>query len=212
MKQLLTTLAFLVCHFTISEAQETFQFTDLQGNPVADGSVITVKTLNSEGQMVVPLRVKNVLGQKAAVSMFETIDDKPHGDWQTCAFGNCMTLDETGYSPKNIMSADYDAEIQTEWIPETGKYASWTATLQIHVFNIKTTMSFGKLIEKPGDEVIEYGPTVTVHFVYDDPAGISTPNQSRLQKGSNEVYNLNGQRVQQTVSGLYIKNGKKVKK
>ena len=51
MKQLLTTLAFLVSHFTISEAQETFQFTDLQGNPVADGSVITVKTLNSEGQM-----------------------------------------------------------------------------------------------------------------------------------------------------------------
>ena len=62
MKKIFTLLAAL---FVISTAwaQETdniFQFTDLEGNPVADGTVIVVNTPNEEGQMVVPLKVRNI--------------------------------------------------------------------------------------------------------------------------------------------------------
>lgn len=170
MKRIFILLAALLALSTswADEVDSTFQFTDLEGNPVTDGTVITINTVNGEGQMVVPLKVKNMSGAKAAVSMYETIGTLPNGTWQTCAFGNCMQLTETGYSPKNIVDADYFEDIQTEWMPENGKHATWEATLQIHVFAIVTQTRFGVTVETAGEEVIGYGPTVTVRFEYNE--------------------------------------------
>lgn len=156
--------------FAQEEADETFQFVDESGNVVADGTTIVVNQLNDEGQMAVPLSVKNASGEKAAVSMYEVIDAMPNGTWQTCAFGNCMLLTGTGYSPKNIMQGDYEGSIQTEWIPEEGQYAIWEATLQIHVFNTIRQTRFGVVTEVAGNEIIGYGPKVTVRFEYKDAA------------------------------------------
>ena len=141
---------------------ESFIFTDLEGNEVKDGSTIVVNTVNEEGQMVVPLKAKNMSGEEQAVSMYETIDQMPNGSWQTCAFGNCMILNGTGYSPKNIVAADYNTDIQTEWIP--AERGTWEATLQIHIFNITTKKQFGQTVKAAGDEIIAYGPKVTVRF------------------------------------------------
>ena len=149
---------------------ESFVFTDLEGNVVTNGTTIVVNELNEEGQMVVPLKAKNVSGEKVAVSMYEDLSQKPNGEWQTCAFGNCMALTASGYSPKNVMVADYNAEIQTEWMPVVGSYATWEAKLQIHIFNIVKKSQFGETIESAGNEVIGYGPVVTVRFEYKDPA------------------------------------------
>ncbi len=171
MKKLFTLLAVCLAFNAIGHAQTdgTFIFTDEQGNPVGDGAEITVRGINNEGQMVVPLFVKNVSGQKAAVSLYETIDDKPNGTWQTCAFGNCMVLNETGYSPKSVQGIDAVTDIQTEWIPEEGNYASWKAKLQIHVFDIISQSPFPGMppIETVGTTIIGYGPTITVNFIYD---------------------------------------------
>ena len=121
--------------------------------------------------MVVPLKVKNISGEKSAVSMFENIDAKPNGEWITCAFGNCISLSSSGYSSKTIVGADYNAEIQTKWIPvQGGECMSWAATLQIHIFNIKKTTVFGQVTESAGDEIIGYGPKITVNFVHDPNA------------------------------------------
>lgn len=157
---LLGTLAFA------QDVDQTFQFVDEEGNVVADGATIVITELNEDGQMVVPLSVKNMSGEEAAVSMYEIIDNKPNGDWQTCAFGNCMMLSNTGYSPKSIVPTDYNQSIATEWIPEEGGYATWEAKLQIHVFNITMAGQFGQLVKQAGDEVIGYGPTVTLRFEY----------------------------------------------
>ena len=154
---------------TDEELDETFQFVDELGNVVANGSTIVVTEINKEGQMIVPLYVKNTAGEKAAVSMYEDLSQQPNGDWQTCAFGNCMNLEKSGYSAKNIVAEDYNADIQTEWIPEPGKYGTWEAKLQIHIFNITTKMQFGTPVQQPGNEVIGYGPVVTVRFEYKDP-------------------------------------------
>ena len=171
MKKLFTLCALMLLGIgAFAQVDETFQFIDEQGNVVPDGSVLTVTVIDEEGKMIVPLSVKNTSGARAAVSMYETIDAKPNGDWQTCAFGSCMILTETGYSSKGFAEADYNANIETEWIPEEGGYASWTATLQIHVFDIKTETVFGKPVEKPGDNIIGYGPKVTVNFVYAGPS------------------------------------------
>lgn len=155
---------------------ESFVFTDLEGNEVADGSTIVVSKINKEGEMVVPLKVVNKSGEKQAVSMYENIDAMPNGGWQTCAFGKCVTLTSTGYSSKSVMSDDYNADIQTEWKPVVGQYATWEATLQIHVFNIVTKTSWGTKVEVPGDEVIAYGPKVTIRFEYTESSSLVDVN------------------------------------
>lgn len=194
------------------DLDQTFVFVDDQGNIVPDGSVITVAAINDEGQMVVPLKVKNVEGDGAAVSMYETIDALPNGGWQTCAFGNCMTLSATGYSAKNIISGTDASDIQTEWMPEQGKYATWTATLQIHVFNIITKTVFGMKQEVAGEEIIGYGPKVTVNFVYNsESAHISGTAADHQPK---EYFNVRGQRIDGPQKGLNIirlANGKTIK-
>jgi len=152
---------------TDEELDQSFVFTDLDGNEIDDGAVIVVNELNAEGQMKIPLKAKNITGDKVAVSLYEDIHQMPNGSWQTCTFGNCMQLTQSGYSPKNIMDVGHDADIETEWIPET--YGTWTARLQLHIFNITTKTQFGKTIETAGNEIIGYGPVVTVRFEYKDP-------------------------------------------
>lgn len=174
MKKLFTLCtAMLLAAMATAQTDETFQFVDADGNVVSDGSTIVVNQLNSEGQMVVPLWVKNVSEEKAAVSLYETIDQLPNGTWQTCAFGNCMQLTKNGYSPKNVVPGDYNESIQTEWIPETGSYATWEAKLQIHVFNIIIKSMFGMVTESAGTDVIGYGPTVTIRFEYKESANVN---------------------------------------
>lgn len=167
MKKIITLCTTMLLAIAASaQVDETFQFVDAQGNVVADGSTIVVNQLNDKGEMVIPLWVKNTSGEKVAVSMYETLDNLPNGGWQTCAFGNCKQLSESGYSSKNIMAADYEANIETEWKPDSGSYATWEATLQIHVFNITKVSRFGVVTETAGDEIIGYGPTITVRFEY----------------------------------------------
>ena len=169
MKRIFTLLTVLACGlltYAQNHVDETFQFVDEQGNVVPNGSVITVKTINEQGEMVVPLSVKNVSGKKAAVKLYETIADKPSGGWTTCVFGGCIELKSTGYSNACVASENYSESLQTEWKPVIGQYASWTAKLQIHVFNIKQETKFGQTIETVGDEIIGYGPQVTVSFEY----------------------------------------------
>ncbi|MBQ9355779.1 MAG: hypothetical protein IJT98_00590 [Prevotella sp.] len=217
MKKIFTLCTLLFAAAMSLQAQvemdnDTFVFTDLDGNPLPNGAVITISTLNAEGQMVVPVKARNTKGQRAAVSMYEMIDDKPGGEWQTCAFGNCMTLSATGYSPKNIVAGDYDENIATEWIPEAGQYASWTATLQIHVFNITQTSRFGQVIESAGNNIIGYGPSLTLNFVYADPSAISLPGTAAV---SQQCYTLSGLHTDKPQRGLNIvrlSNGAAIKK
>jgi hypothetical protein len=169
---------------------KTFQFIDEQGNIVPDGSVITINKVNDQLQMVVPLHIKNTTGEKAAVSMWEDISQKPSGEWQTCAFGNCMTLAESGYSAKSVISGEYDQDIMTEWMLEEGQYGSWTATLEIRYFNI-TKNFFG--MEQAGNNVVGYGPSVTINFVYADNADVN--NVQRSTPTVQRVYDLQGRRL-----------------
>lgn len=206
MKRTLTLIAaaLLWCGASqvLAQADATFRFVDADGNEVPDGTVLTVSQLNESGQMVVPLRVQNVSGQKAAASIYETIADKPNGEWQTCAFGNCLTLSKNGYSPKSVAEAGYDRSIQTEWIPTPGAYAEWTATLQIHVFNIVTKTQFGQKIDSAGDDIIGHGPTVTVRFLYQDPSHVG----SLLTDGTaiSHIYSFDGRQLNALRRGLNI--------
>ena len=198
MKRLFT-LVFALCALAVSgwaqdDKIQTFQFVDEQGNVVPDGTVITISDVKDDEAigkiMAVPLHVKNITGDKVAVGMWEDIDQKPSGDWQTCAFGNCMMLSESGFSAKSVLSGEYEQDIMTEWIVEEGKYGDWTATLEIRYFNI-TTNFFG--MEQAGSNVVGYGPSVTLHFVYTDPASIA--NTERSSFNVQRYYDLQGRRL-----------------
>lgn len=174
MNRILVILTFVMGTWSFIFAQNeipldnSFIFVDENGNEIVDGSIITVYGLNNSGEMSIPLKVKNVSGKKVAVSMYETIDEIPNGDWTTCAFGNCMILSQSSYSAKGIVDADYNAAIETAWVPSEGQYATWQATLQIHIFNTDTITRFGQIIEVAGTEVIGYGPQITINFVYNE--------------------------------------------
>ena len=199
---ILVSLALTIAGYAQEKADGTFQFIDANGHEVADGSVITVSELNADGQMVIPLRVKNVSGQKAAASIYEEINEKPGGEWQTCAFGNCQTLTQNGYSPKSVVDADYEKSIQTEWIPVAGQYAEWTATLQVHVFNITTIPQFGRQVDVVGEQIIGYGPKVTVCFRYLDPAHIDATDGT--DNAARSIYTTDGRRLRAMRRGVNI--------
>ncbi|MBQ7471376.1 MAG: hypothetical protein IJS97_03000 [Prevotella sp.] len=212
MKKIFTLMIVLLA--TMSTYAQTidpsFVFTDLQGNTINDGAVITVKEVNADGQLIVPLRVKNVSGEKRAASMYETLDDMPSGgSWQTCAFGNCVPLSASGYSSKNVCDPNYESGIETEWIPSEGQYASWSATLQIHIFNIVQETKFGQTRDVVGTQIIGYGPTVTVNFTYSDPASVNGIEAARETKVT-AVYGADGRQrngVQKGVNVVRLSDG-----
>lgn len=184
MNRILVILTFVMGTWSFIFAQNeipldnSFIFVDENGNEIVDGSIITIYGLNNSGEMSIPLKVKNVSGKKVAVSMYETIDEIPNGDWTTCAFGSCMFFSQSSYSAKDIVDADYNAAIETAWVPREGQYATWQATLQIHIFNTDTIKRFGQIIEVAGTEVIGYGPQMTINFVYNEDSSNNSSTYS----------------------------------
>jgi len=207
MKKVITLCAAVLMNMAVmAQVDETFQFVDANGTVVPDGSVITVSVVEDDGfgslEMKVPLFLRNSSGQETAVGIYETIDDMPNGMWQTCVLGNCVSLTKTGYSSKAVVAGDQpDMDLQTEWFPEGGQYATWQATLQIHIFNVESKESFGQNVKTVGDQVTAYGPQVTVRFQYADPASVS---QLRADGSAvREVYDLQG-RLSGCSAGLRI--------
>lgn len=221
MKKIFTLCVSLLALGATAMAQEvdgTFCFVDDKGNVVPDGTVIEVNTLNDQGQMVIPLFTKKMVEENAAGALYEDVSAMPNGDYSTCCFGNCVGMSylvsNDYYSSKGVVKDNTAATIQTEWIPEAGKYASWTATLQIRVFNIVSKTVFGITTESAGNMVIGFGPTVTVNFNYSDPASISADGVTEKPMVV-ECLNANGQRVSSSARGLRIvrlDNGKTIKR
>ncbi len=214
--KLFSTLAFFsIVQLCSAQVDQTFRFVDEEGNEVPDGAVVTIRDITLDDwdgeteMMVIPLSVENVSGNEAAVGLYEDIDAIPNGTWETCALGNCKYLDETGYSSKSIVEGDYNEPIDTEWLPEGGEYPVWEATLQIHVFNIVEKSSFGVITLVPGDEVIGYGPKVTVRFAYgesDDPSAIYKHEAPTIlsQTVGTQWYDLTGRKLSSRQSGQLI--------
>jgi len=206
MKKIFTLFAaVLMSGMAMAQVDETFVFVDADGNKVADGTTIVVNTVNDKRQMVIPLKVKKMTDADSFGGMWENIDAKPNGDWQTCAFGNCVPLSASGFSSKGQMNKDAVAAIDTEWMPAENGYATWEATLQIRVFEAKGSI-FSPDTKTPGDEIAQ-GAKVTVRFEYSDPAGV---NAVKVDGKAGKCYTLSGQLVEKPSRGLYIMDGRKV--
>ncbi len=217
--KLFSTLAFFsIVQLCSAQVDQTFRFVDEEGNEVPDGAVITIRDITLDDwdgeteMMVIPLSVENLSGDKAAAGIYEDMRNMPNGMWKTCVFGGCKNLpDQNGgyYSNKKVVDADDVSYLETEWLPEGGEYPVWEATLQIHVFNIVEKSSFGVITLVPGDEVIGYGPKVTVRFAYgesDDPSAIYKHEAPTIlsQTVGTQWYDLTGRKLSSRQSGQLI--------
>lgn len=218
MKKFFTILAsVLALGFATASAQEvdnTFQFQDAQGNVIADGSTITLNKYEN-GQISSGLFVKNISGEKVAGNVNFDLSQMPNGTFSSCVFGLCRTQEgatSSWDSTKGIKQADAPAEdMLTEWIPEPGKYASWTCTFQLVTREITQKVTKFGTKEEAG-EITGYGPKITVNFVYSDPTGINSVGYDNSTV--KEVYNVGGIQQKGLPHGLNIvrlANGKTVK-
>lgn len=154
----------------VDDYDTTFEFEDAQGNRIVGGSTITITKLE-DGQMNTGLYIRNASDANAAGMMRCDISAMPNGTFSSCAFGQCLTpWTKPGIydSYKNVLQAHQAAQpILTEWVPDA--YGEWECTFQLCKLNIVTQNIFGVTTEKAGNEIIAYGPMITIRFIYNAP-------------------------------------------
>lgn len=210
MKSTFLFLAMFLCATLSVNAQttdidHTFEFVDANGDIVANGSIInrTEVEENAFGdkQISSGLYAKNTTDELKGVAVQLTIASLPSGSFQHCFPGACQVTSspKTGYSYIQgplTSTAGATESLQSEWLIDEGNYGTCTVTYQFKFYNVNvSTFEY---------EYLADGPSVTVNYMYIDPAGIDT-NVADKKLNSITYYDLSGRRISEPVSGVYVK-------
>lgn len=219
MKKIFTLGLALFCAVTTfaqSDDEDTkgmYEFIDKDGNVVPDGSVITrnVATEGDDGDMQIEtgLYVKKVTEEDYGVSLDVNLTRMDNGKFQYCFLGNCKIQFSTGLYIMDYGSEMGSNSLQTEWIPED--YGEAVATLTLNACELQDVKT-GMIITQKYVPVGE-SSSVTVHFVYADPTGISEVSDNGTAKAV-AYYTADGKQISAMQKGLNIvklSNGKTVK-
>ena len=212
MKKLFT-LCFLFCIATMvmAQAADTFQFIDSKGNVVADGTTIVANTLTVDDiteDILIPagLYIKNTAGEEVSLRIHCQLQTLDNGLFQICFPTACISKKavETFDTPSGPMNSGEIKNLQTEWLPTA--YGKCMAVYQVEMMKLVSLIPLQY-------ESLGMGPSVTVEYVYADPASIG----NAFTDEANEplaCYDLNGTRLDVPRHGLNIvrmKNGQVVK-
>lgn len=205
MARLYTTLIALALGLTaaFAEADGAFIFTDADGNEIADGSTITVNTLEADAEwdtMDSGLFIKNTLSSVSWVEIVYEITTIDNGTHEICTQTVCNSDTKAGsYTYPSIvtMKAGATQDMYAEWYPTA--YGTCIITYQLKRKQYDGKDSSGSYIYSD----VADGPSVTVNYVYADPAGISSVTASKAIK-STEYYTLTGRRVATPTAGICI--------
>lgn len=190
-----------------TDVDQTFEFVDNGGNVIADGSTITRTTIVAdafEGNKIdSELFIKNTTESDAYAGMITTIVDMPSGSFQHCFPSSCKRfsspasneIDNQSPSAEDAIKAGEKKSLQSEWFVEDEKYGTTTVTYQIVVYD-QNPFS-GKLSEGAK------GSTITVKYVYADPAGID--NVKATGAVSEDFFDLQGRKVGEDTKGVIVK-------
>lgn len=202
-----TILGLLVCATTVSaqDVDETLQFVFNDGTVVPSGSTITASTAETTitGRVEIKsgLYVKtNVESGGSYVSVAYTVD-APNGDVQLCYPLNCANINGSGETSIGMMRAGSDPQdLQSEWFPTAYGTATVTYTLKKYQYEGMG----GPLGLTPIYNFLNNCATVTVKYVYADPAGI---NEAIANGEAVAVtyYDMAGRKVLNPGKGLFIK-------
>lgn len=198
------------------EEQPTFQLFDKNDNPVADGATLVLTEGENLGAYQIPsgLYLKNNSDDTQGVGIDVNLISIDNGTFSCCFPMSCRTVSSAGvyenYNAPTTMDAGEERALITEWIPST--YGSCMAELQFKIFSVVIKDVNGFKFPDAG-EFKEYGPKVTLHFVYADPTSVNG-----IKDNTNTTvvarYNANGMSVKSEVKGLNIirlSNGKTIK-
>lgn len=123
----------------MAQTDNTFVFTDAQGNELADGDTVVASVYDATNKQIkVPLGIKNISGKKAAGSLRVDLKKMPNGSFATCAFGNCSANPAQSVARLDATGNYSEPDLNSEWKPDKGSYATWTATLQLQKHAVKT--------------------------------------------------------------------------
>lgn len=174
MKKLFTLITLLTAGLIGTYAQGTdksYQFVDEKGNVIEDGTTVVRNEpeIDPFGEVALHsgLYVKNVSApSNYSVRIESTISRIDNGNVQVCFPTLCHNYDWLGTykSEEGKMAVGEAKSIQAEWLPNSA--TSYGECIVVHQ---------AIALEPFGKTWLDYpGPTVTVHYIFADPAGIST--------------------------------------
>lgn len=211
MKKIFTLFLMLVAGTIFSFAQgvdNILQFTDKEGNVLADGSVVTRNEViidpdGYESPMIkADISVINPSTEEQTVYVKLNITRLDGGSVQTCFFSCTPPSNAVGEytTAKGVLQPGESLSLATEWIlPEDAKEGQ-TCIVTYQIVRVKG------LTEHQGSKV-------TVNYVNGKSASIDNADADRNLEVV-ERYNANGQRVNANTKGVNIiklSNGKTLK-
>jgi len=198
MKKIFTLFFSLIAGTTAILAQSGVVFVDAEenGNEITDGSTITVSTLEN-GLISSGLYVANTTSDGKYISIGFEIKSLPSGSHQICFPMNCTQQQkaDTYETPYGSMKGNTTKTLQAEWLPAS--YGTCTVTYTIKYYKM------GGAFPNYTYTFEGNGPTVTVNYVYADPAGVSSATMSS-QIRSVEYFDLAGKKVAKPRKGVYV--------
>lgn len=219
MKKLFLSLALIAsASFAYADVDHSMEFVDAKGNIVADGSVINRTEVEEDEygskQINSGLFAKNVTSKVVNFGFTITIENLPSGTFGHCFPGSCVNTpmfpsmatypitnsvdDRAVGSEGTVFKAGETMDLESEWIVDEGKYGTCTVNYQFHIYS--AAIENGVVVYTPKGD----GPSVTVNYIYADPAGIST-NVAEQKLNSVTYYDLSGRKVSKTTNGVYVK-------
>lgn len=177
----------------VAFSQNYYVFSDKDGNVFDDGVTI-VRTDTEElgpDMPMVPsgLYVKNVEApSNYEVSVQANIERIDSGELQLCFPSSCTFYNTTGKQSETGRAKIAQGSVQnlmTEWVP--AGYGECSV-----IYTLKMYQSFFSKGER----------TITVHFKYLDPAGITQPETNT--SAAESFFDMQGRRAEATTRGLSI--------
>ena len=184
------------------EIDNTLQFVDSKGNAIADGSVLTVDSVEDLGfqsQISSGVFVKNTSSETVYAGMEVNITRLDNGSISCCFPVNCQISENLGVFNTTAGAVDGGVQnktIQTEWVlADATSYGQATATFRISMYT-----------KGPRSSYIPtgYGPSITINFVNKDPAGIKALGTTTAASKVVAIYNVRGEQIGHMQKGLNI--------
>ncbi len=208
MKKILLTVALMLSVGSISAQDFAYEFATADGTIVPDGSVVTITTYHEADdgsgdiEMSADLFAKNVDGDADDLLRIAfDVQTMENGLMQICFPSACASINSLrqGTTQPGKLSGNLHS-IATEWFPTA--YGKCTAKLSLQTV-VKTVSDY---------TVIDDGPTITLQFVYADPASVASAISVATPVA---YYSLSGQRLSSRPHGIALvrlSNGKVVKR
>lgn len=211
MRKLLLLLSALFALSAGAQTADDLQFVDAKGNVHATGSTVNISTVEEDPfvgtQMPAGLYLKNAGKQDVAVRVKFSDGVIPNGEMQVCAFTHCEMLKGT-MTKEGILKAGARDNLMWEWFPTA--YGTASAKVKTELVKYDTEIDdFGNEVTVFGDKIAD-GPTLTVNFVYADPASVNAVENAEKAKVVSR-YNVAGQQLSGKSHGVVIEklsNGK----